>query len=538
MKNKVYMWFGKYRNLKNNFLKLLIRVKNKTNHFAKLNPKCLWCICILLLCFVTVRFYKILNLLISEYVSFSGMGIFAGLILAMLFPVVTAVYESVNDDEFNRTIIGIKLFNIQFLYTGLLIIGLPFIFWKITIARLFLFTLYLVGCCYFLNIIIRAYKWNNDWDENPNDGIRTIWRDEVLEMSKLSSTKRIVLWQSYLFEIVRKELNQLSRVWLQHFDSLYKDEKIDRYQVSDITIGFWNKNRNKLQFRFEYDFISMAIQIYLYDLNSTGINKSGSIWLKFLKEEYGNFSNKQFLLDDYSRALVDQIKNSPQQKGLEEITGILFKLLYRHYSDNIGFVYFPNNWKISSETLLNNSRDGFVQRVFLQNFFEKTYITLVRDDKNQSQVLASLNYLSFEIFRGIDSIYFGYLFEIFMCVYNYEVSTNKEILDLLMKRRIFGVSQFDDGVMKPISERQLKTNMINNRILRREESFKIINLYINDQNLFSDRPEKTSKLIQLLEKLNLEQIDDENEKEFIRQRRDDWLKILNLSFETTEKIKK
>ncbi len=58
----------------------------------------------------------------------------------------------------------------------------------------------------------------------------------------------------------------------------------------------------------------MAIQIYLYDLNSTGINKSGSIWLKFLKEEYGNFSNKQFLLDDYSRALVDQIKKFSSTK--------------------------------------------------------------------------------------------------------------------------------------------------------------------------------------------------------------------------------
>ncbi|WP_252898009.1 hypothetical protein [Amylolactobacillus amylophilus] len=191
------------------------------------------------------------------------MGIFAGLILAMLFPVVTAVYESVNDDEFNRTIIGIKLFNIQFLYTGLLIIGLPFIFWKITIARLFLFTLYLVGCCYFLNIIIRAYKWNNDWDENPNDGIRTIWRDEVLEMSKLSSTKRIVLWQSYLFEIVRKELNQLSRVWLQHFDSLYKDERsIDtRYLTSPLDSGIrieiscnFVSNTTSYQWLFKYIF--------------------------------------------------------------------------------------------------------------------------------------------------------------------------------------------------------------------------------------------------------------------------------------------
>ena len=124
----------------------------KLFNYIKLNPR-YYIICIVVIIgLILSMFFGSINTLIEQYVSFTGMGIFAGLILAMLFPVLTTVYESVGDDEFNRKIIGIKVFNILGLFKGLLLIGVPFVFWKVNHLRVLLFSLFILGCLYFFRI--------------------------------------------------------------------------------------------------------------------------------------------------------------------------------------------------------------------------------------------------------------------------------------------------------------------------------------------------------------------------------------------------
>ncbi|QVI31216.1 hypothetical protein KG087_09810 [Lacticaseibacillus zeae] len=146
----------------------------------------------------TISIYSNINEFISRYASVNNLGTITSLFIGVLLPVSILLLETVTDNVIDRAVVLKKVVNLKSVLIGLTLIAFCFLLWKSENVRLVASTLFLVGLSMLIFVLLRAISWISDWSESYPNGVRYMWRKQILSDKAIDGEKRLKLWGGLL----------------------------------------------------------------------------------------------------------------------------------------------------------------------------------------------------------------------------------------------------------------------------------------------------------------------------------------------------
>lgn len=150
-----------------------------------------------------VEFIKTINLNLNFISTNELIGI-AGLLLAVLLPILILLIETVRDNVWDQAVILKKVINFRQLLCFVLAICIAIFCWNITNFQIFCLIVFSISSVIEIRILIHTVMWISDWNNSVPNGTRYNWRLEILSNNNLKPDQQLVLWNGYLESMLEK----------------------------------------------------------------------------------------------------------------------------------------------------------------------------------------------------------------------------------------------------------------------------------------------------------------------------------------------
>ena len=354
-------------------------------------------------------------------------------LVTILIPLVLFIFslEKKTLFEWDKIVILDQVIEAKNLLASIVLIFLPLFFWDYnsSFLKFILFLIFLSGVFYLIKILFNSYRW-----------IKTVEIQGVHDPSNFRDSLR----NKYLEEM--DNLPEKEKIWILTWredisNTIYERNLIKKF-TANIDILIKNKNFNLLQ-RYLQNFFAFIDKRALYDWVIFG-DFFGKLleWYCVLcieKKEQKEKDNQNdiafFETEAILSRLIERFVLSALQKGtayllfeeLEEnikdtdiecIKGLFSSSICTVFFDNIADSqeqysiwkhYFPNDWKITKETLEN--RSNIISKIWLNQFFHWTQNRLW---KSKNEFDKNLDEISRELFPSVEPILWAEILTLLM----------------------------------------------------------------------------------------------------------------------------
>jgi hypothetical protein len=312
--------------------------------------------------------------------------------IAILIPLVLFIFSMEEEYlfEWDKIVILDKVINAKHLIISFGLIFFPLFFWNYDsyILKFILFLIFLFGVSYMISILFNSYRWIKTVEikgQHDSNSFRNILRNKYLEeVTNLSEKEKVwsLTWRKDIPNILDERnfikkfiinidtlVNNDSLDMLMRYLQIF-NEFIDKRSLYDSVIFralfprllewnflFFKRENQEKEIDTKRWYIIYEIETNLKRLIErfvlSSLQKANSFLLFKILKEQTNGKDVNFLKSLFSQSICsimfENVVNSNQ-----------------HY--DIWNHYFPNEWKITKETL--EDPDNIMSRIWLRNFFQ------------------------------------------------------------------------------------------------------------------------------------------------------------------------